>query len=166
MSKYPSGASAIVVVFLILGVVAALVIGNVLYKNSTTKQATNQTELEPQEALAYEENNRPQQQEIEMRAKPADESTKQVLTDQAMLDIKGSLLDPDGAKFEINTVRFDVRHAGSREDVVCGNVSANKNPDGKARPARFVWHSSGEIEMEGEDNKALFQLAWSLFCRA
>lgn len=165
MPKYLSGMSTVVVVLLILGVVAALIIGNEFYKSSTEKQATSQTTLEPQGISTIEEDYRPHQQETKSQGKEVDESTKQDLINKAILGVKSSLTDADDAKFKIDSVRLDVHHGGSREDVVCGRVNANNKPDARAGETRFVWHSSEEVEMESEDGKALFQLAWSLFCR-
>ncbi|MBU1666588.1 MAG: hypothetical protein KKG92_14505 [Gammaproteobacteria bacterium] len=166
MPKYLSGASVVAIVLLILGVIATLVIGNEFYKRSTGQQTTEQTALGPQEMPTEEENYRPQQQETEMPVRRIDESTKQALVDKAILDIKSAFPDSDSAKFKIDSVRLDVRSGGATEDVVCGNVDAKNKPAGRVGVSRFVWHSSEEVEMEGEDNKALFQLAWSLFCRA
>lgn len=165
MFKYLSGSSRVSIVLLVLGFIVALVVGNQFYKRSIDQRATDKTVMGSREIPVEEGHYRPQQQETEMPVRRIDESTKQALTDKAINDVKNSFPDSESAKFKIDNVRFDVRSAGATEDVVCGNIDGKKQPAGQVGSRRFVWHSSEEVEMEGEDNKALFQLAWSLFCR-
>ncbi len=164
MRKYLSGMSTVVIVILILCAVVALVVGNKYYKHMATEKAPEQVLSGQRGEQAEEDASRQRQRESAMSPKQLDEF-KQTLVNKAMLDVKSAFPDQDDAKLNIDKVKLDVSFGGSRQDVVCGNINVKNKSNGHAGLTRFVWNSNEPVELEGEDNKALFQLAWSLFCQ-
>ncbi len=164
MRKYLSGVSAVVIMLLIFVAVAALILGNKYYNHSATEKPPEHALLGREIEQAGEETSHQQQREEAMSPKQSDE-LKQTLKNKAMLDIKSAFPDLDNAQFNIDNVQLDIRFGGSKQDVVCGNISSKKSFNGNAGLTRFVWNSNEPVELESEDNKAHFQLAWSLFCQ-
>ncbi|MDD5388742.1 MAG: hypothetical protein PHD37_05325 [Gallionellaceae bacterium] len=160
MSRYLSGVSTVVVILFILIAVAALVLGNKYYKNTGAEESPDQVLSEQRRERAEEDAPHQRQRESAMSPKQLDEF-KQTLVKKAMLDVKSAFPDQGDAKLKIDNVQLDVGFGGSRQDVVCGNINV-KNKSGLTR---FVWNSNEPVEIESEDDKARFQLAWSLFCQ-
>lgn len=164
MRKYISGVSAVVVMILIFIAVAALVIGNKYYQHDAADETPEQAISEQQREQIGEEAPHQQQRESAMSPKQSDE-LKQSLASKAILDLKSDFPDMDNAKISIDNIQLGVHFGGSKQDVVCGNINAKSESKGHAGITRFVWNSNEPIEIESDDNKARFQLAWSLFCQ-
>lgn len=165
MFKYQTGLSTTGIVLLVVGIIAALFAGNALYKNLGSDDGANQEYSGQPERSTEDSDSRQQQMEPPRPPTQADGSTKQALIDKAKLGMKASFDIPDNAGFNIDIVLLDVPYGGSRQDVVCGTIKTENKSDTQSGPARFVWRSSEPAELEDDGNKALFQLAWSLFCR-
>lgn len=163
MSRYLSGVSTVVVILFILIAVAALVLGNKHYKNMAAEESPDQVLSEQRREQAEEDAPHQRQRESALSPKQLDE-LKQTLVNKAMLDVKSAFPDQDDVKLKIDNVQLDVRFGGSSQDVVCGNVNVKNKPNGHTDLIRFVWNSNEPVEIESEDDKARFQLAWSLFC--
>lgn len=160
MRKDSSGLSAIVVMLLILAALAAIFIGSKYYNPATIEETPEQALSDQQREQTAEET--PHQSA--MSPKQSDE-LKQTLKSKAILDVKNAFPDHDNAKVNIDNIQLGIRFGGSKQDVVCGNVSAKSPANGHSGLTRFVWNSNEPLELESEDNKARFQLAWSLFCQ-
>jgi len=164
MRKYLSGVSAVVIMILIFVAVAALVLGYKYYQHEAAEETPEQAFSEQQREQIGEEMPPQQQRESAMSPKQSDE-LKQTLASKAMLDLKSTFPDIDNTKINIDNIQLDVRFGGSKQDVVCGNINAQSESKGHAGLTRFVWNSNEPVEIESDDNKARFQLAWSLFCQ-